>query len=185
MKRNVRNPLHIVCAVTAASLCSALLLTAADPPPTDGQPGRAGRRTGGQAQRGGGGAGGAPMVLDDQQLQLYREAMQKNNAEVRKLDDKLRTAQKELTQAAIAEKFDENNVRTKAEAVAKIQVEITTLRAKALSSVTPTLKPEQREQLESSPRGAAMLFGGFGGGAGGGGGGGGNAGPGRRGAGGQ
>jgi len=122
------------------------------------------------------------MGLDDQQRELYREATQKHGDELRKLDEKLRAAQKELVQAVLAEKYDDQVVREKAEGVAKIQVEITTLRAKALSVVAPTLKPEQRDQLENSRIGAAILTGGGGGGGGGGfgGPGGGNPPPGRR-----
>ena len=114
----------------------------------------------GRVARGGfqGRAGGL-MGLDDQQRQVYQEAMQKNNDELRKLSEKLRTAQKELMQAVLAEKYDEKAVREKAEAASKIQTDITLLRAKALSSVAPTLKPEQRDQLEN--RGAMMLMGGF------------------------
>jgi hypothetical protein len=106
--------------------------------------------------------------LDDKQRELYREASEKNRDELTKLDEKLRAAQKELLQATIAEKYDDKVVQTKAEAVAKIQTDMTILRAKALSTVAPTLKPEQREQLENSRFGAMMLtsggMGGFGGG---------------------
>ena len=124
----------------------------------------------------GGGGGGGPnaqgqrgmaTVLDDQQMQLYREATQKDTEQLRKLDDQLRVAQKELIRAALAEKYDENAVREKAEAFSKIQVEITTLRAKAFSALAPTLKPEQRDQLENSRVGTAMLMGGGMGGGGG------------------
>ena len=145
-----------------AGIGSAFISIAADnpqPPPAGGN--RPGRGPGPGANFQGPQRG---IGLDDAQLQLYREATQKNRDELSKLDEKFRAAQKELVQAAIAEKYDEKIVREKAEAVAKIQVEITTLRAKALSTVAPTLKPEQREQLENSPFGAGMLMGGFGGG---------------------
>jgi Spy/CpxP family protein refolding chaperone len=155
----------------------ALVVTAADPPqPTPGRPGRNAGGPGGPGgggngpgPRGGGGGGGGMgmMGLDDQQRELYRQATQKSGDELRKLDEKLRAAQKELVQAVLAEKYDDQVVREKAEGVAKIQVEITTLRAKAFSVVAPTLKPEQRDQLENSRVGAAMLTG-FGGGGGGG-----------------
>jgi Spy/CpxP family protein refolding chaperone len=115
------------------------------------------------------------MGLDEQQRQVYQEAMQKSGDDIRQLNEKLRAAQKELMQAVLAEKYDEKTVRAKAEAASKIQTDITLLRAKALSSVAPTLKPEQKEQLEN--RGAMMLMGGF---AGGGGFGGGPGGPGGR-----
>src|SRR5882724_7872257 len=99
----------------------------------------------------------------------------------------MRVAQKELLKATIAEKFDENAVKEKADAVAKVQAQQMFLRAKAFATVAPTLKPEQRDQLENSRFGAAMLMGGGFGGPGGGfgGPGGGNPPPGRRGQGGQ
>jgi Arc/MetJ-type ribon-helix-helix transcriptional regulator len=113
--------------------------------------------------------------LDEKQTDLYREASEVNRDALTKLDEKLRAAQKELLQAVISEKYDEKVVSDKAQAVAAIQTEMTMLRAKALSTVAPTLKPEQHEQLESSRMAASMLtgggMGGFGGGAFGGGGG--------------
>lgn len=150
----------------------AFVLTAANAQPAQGPGGNRPNRGAGGGGGGGGnlqGQRGPAAVLDDQQMQLYREATQKDGDQLRKLDEKLRVAQKELIQAALAEKYDENAVREKAEAVAKIQVEITTLRSKALSAVAPTLKPEQRDQLLNSRFGATMLTGGGGfGGAGGG-----------------
>src|SRR5688572_11327248 len=77
---------------------------------------------------------------------------------MRKLDEKLHAAQKELVQSVIAEKYDEKVVREKAEAVAKIQTEITMLRAKQVAAVVPTLNPEQREQWENSPVALGLLM---------------------------
>jgi Spy/CpxP family protein refolding chaperone len=104
--------------------------------------------------------------LDDKQRELLREAMQKDQEQIRVLDEKMRAAQRDLMNAALAENFDEKVVRQKAEAVSKISTDITVIRAKALSSIAPTLKPEQREQLANSPVGAAMLGGRMGGGPG-------------------
>jgi len=113
--------------------------------------------------------------LDEKQTELYREASEVNRDALTKLDEKLRAAQKELLQAVISEKYEEKVVSDKAQAVAAIQTEMTMLRAKAFSTVAPTLKPEQHEQLESSRMAASMLtgggMGGLGGGAFGGGGG--------------
>jgi len=119
-------------------------------------------------------------TLDDQQRTLLREALQKEQDPLRVLEEKLRVAQKELMQAVLAEKYEDTVVREKAEAVAKIEVEITMLRGKALATVAPTLKPEQKESMINSPFGTMMLRGGFGGGGFGGGGftGGGQGGPG-------
>jgi hypothetical protein len=103
------------------------------------------------------------MGLDEQQRQAFDDAMQKESEKLRDLEEKLRTAQRELLEATLAADYSETTVRGKAEAVAKIQVDMTMLRAKALASVASTLKPEQKQQLLESPLGAAMLGGGGGG----------------------
>jgi len=156
-------------ATDAAPAATPALPTTTPPPAADpnqaGQQGGRGNR--GNIQRGNfaAGGGGIGITLDDQQRQLLQEANQVSSDEVRKLNDKLLEAQKELVKVVVAEKYDEKVVREKAEAVAKIQTEITMLRAKAFATVSPTLKPEQREQLESNIRIAiAMITGGFGGG---------------------
>lgn len=148
----MKKSLVTVCSLMAVGFMSVSILHAADAPAPGG---------GGRPDRAGGARGGmGGMVLDDKQRELYREAMQKNGDELRSLNDKLQAAQKDLVKATIAEKYDEKVVREKAEAVAKVQTDITVLRAKAFSSVSPTLKPEQREQLENSRMGAMMVLGG-------------------------
>jgi uncharacterized membrane protein len=104
------------------------------------------------------------MGLDDQQRQLFQQALQKENDKLRGLEGKLRTAQKDLLETTLASTYDEKAVRGKAEALAAIQVEITTVRAKALATVVPTLKPEQKQQVIESPFGVMLLNGGPGGG---------------------
>lgn len=152
----------------ALILVTAMLNAIAADAPVDqpGQPGQSGRQRGNRDNNGpgpggfqGGGLGGG-IALDDKQRELFRDALQKDGEGLRQLDEKLRAAQKELMQAVIAEKSEEKVIREKAEAVAKIEVEMTLLRAKAFATVAPTLKPEQREQLENSRFGAAILTGG-------------------------
>lgn len=166
MLRNTRR----AAALMAAGLLSVTLAMAADTPTTGGRSGRTttpGADAGGGGDRGnrGGTTGGMRGGwLDEQQRQLLGEARQKHASELQALDEKMREAQKELSKVLLAEKFDEKAVREKAEAVAKIQVEQTVLRAKIFSVVVPTLKPEQREQIESNPWALTMLLGGgFGG----------------------
>lgn len=115
----------------------------------------------GLAQPAGGGPARAGGMLDDQQQQVLREALQKNGDQLRALGEKLRGAQKELVEATVAEKYDEKVVREKAEAVAKIQVEMIVLRSKALAAVAPTLKPEQKENLINSRMSTFLLTSGF------------------------
>ena len=114
-----------------------------------------------QAPGGGFQGRGGGVMLDDQQQSVYREALQKESEALKSLDEKLRAAQKELVTAVLAEKYEEKVVREKAEAVAKIQVEITLLRSKALATVAPTLKADQKENLLTSRFTIMMLNGGF------------------------
>jgi Spy/CpxP family protein refolding chaperone len=133
-------------------------------PPDANAPG--GNLQGGRGGRNFGALGG--LNLDQKQNELLREATQAESDELRKLNEKLQTAQKDLVRVVIAEKYDEKAVREKADDVAKIQSDITVLRAKAFATVAPTLKPEQREQIESSRAasgfitGAGFMFGGGG-----------------------
>jgi len=120
-----------------------------------------------QAPGGGPGGRGGFGVLDDSQRNAYREALQKQSDEMQKLSEKLQAAQKELLKAVMAEKYDEKAVKEKAEAVAKIQTDISLLRCKAFASIVPTLKQEQKNQLLESRFAPMMLLGGFGGGFGG------------------
>lgn len=153
--------------LVAVGLLTTFLAGAADAPATPPGGGPDGSKPGGRQGQPGGARGGG--MLDEKQRELLRDAMQKNRDEMQKLDEKLRNAQKDLVSAAIAEKYDEKTVREKAEAVSKIQTDMMVLRVKGFSSVAPTLKPEQREQLENSRMGTMMVLGGgFGGGMGGG-----------------
>ena len=139
---------------------------AADPAQAAQQGGRGNRTINTQRGNFGGGTTVGGFTLDDQQRTLLQEANQVSSDDVRKLNEKLLEAQKELVKAVVAEKYDEKVVREKVEALAKIQTELTMLRAKAFAAVSPTLKPEQREQLESNIRIAVAMItgGGFGGG---------------------
>jgi len=104
------------------------------------------------------------MVLNQEQRQAFQDALQKDNDKLRGLEEKLRSANKELVDAALASTYDEKTVRAKAEAAAKIQTDITAIRAKALSSVASTLESDQKKQMAESPMGVMLLNGGgFGG----------------------
>ncbi len=113
------------------------------------------------------------LSLDDQQRQVFRDALMKSRDDMARLEEQLRVAQKELVKATTGENYDEKVVREKAEAVARIQTEMTLLRCKALAVIAPTLKPEQREEMLNGRMGMFMLTSGFmmdfGGGRGGGG----------------
>lgn len=146
---------------------STLAATAAEQPaPAPGERDPAGDRRGGGPGRGGfqGPGRGMGMALDEQQRQQFQEALQKQGDKLRELETKLRAAQKDLLEATLASNYDEKAVRGKVEALSAIQTEITLIRAQALSSVAPDLKPEQKQQMIESPFGAMLLNGGPGGG---------------------
>lgn len=92
-------------------------------------------------------------VLTDEQRASFRQAMEGQRDKLRELEPQLFEARKELTLASVAEKFDENLVRTKALAVARLDAEISVLRAKALSQIKPPLSAGQIEQLKNPPAG--------------------------------
>ena len=162
MKINLGLFSGVVAAFIATGMVGATALCAAEkaadaagqaPPPGEGR---------------GGGPGGGPGMrgagwLDDQQREIMRDAYMKHRDEMIKIDEKMRDAHKELTKVMLSEKPDKELLREKAEAVAKIQVEQTMLRAKIFEAVAPTLKPEQKEQIENNPFAMQMLMtGGFG-----------------------
>jgi Spy/CpxP family protein refolding chaperone len=134
---------------------------AVNPTPPPAPPERVGRTRGAapavQGQRANFPGG---LNLDDQQRSLLREANQKEGDELRQLHEKLQVAQKELIDAIIGEKYDETVVRAKAEAAGRIQTDITVLRARAFATVSPTLTPEQRQQLENPQMAHALILGG-------------------------
>lgn len=171
MKNKINKVNLALAAVITAGIIATILPAAGQQnqqqpqPPQNRQPRQPNQPPGGAGNRGGGRFFGN--MLDEKQQQLLMEAMQANAAEINALQEKLRTAQQELVKAVLAEKYDEQVVKQKAEAVAKLQVDMTMLRAKAISSVTPTLTAEQKQDLETSPFVSFMLTSGFGGGRGG------------------
>jgi len=120
-----------------------------------------------RGNNGGGFAGGGAFNFDDKQRELLQEARQGGNDELRKLNEKLVEAQKDYVKAVVAEKYDENTVREKADVIGRIQAQILALNGKSFATVSPTLKPEQRETLEGNTRIAIGIISpqiGFGGG---------------------
>ncbi len=167
MKRHIFNPGRTLTTLAAVGLGSALILGVASGQPAGGGPGAGpgggmGGGPGSGGGRGGGGRGnfqmrGGFLNLDDQQRQLFREALAKEREATAKLDEQLQAAEKALLQATLTEKFDDKVVAQKADAVAKIQSELMVIRARAFAEVAPTLKPEQRQELEDSRMGAMLL----------------------------
>ncbi len=144
-------------AILAAGLAGSLALTAAAQPTSTNVPPRNPGGPGAPGMPGGPGAF-RPFMLDQQQRDLMRQGMEKHRDELAKLDEKMRTAQKELAKAILAEKPDDALIQAKAEAMSKVQAEQTMLRAKIFQTIVPTLKPEQKEQIENSPFALNMMM---------------------------
>ena len=118
---------------------------------------------GGAAQRQGqggqqpgmmGGAGGIArilMVLTPEQRESMRATAEADREKTRELEEKIRDARKAALEATLEKKFNEEALRQKLEAAAKIETELTVLRAKALSKVEPPLSEEQIEKIKNPP----------------------------------
>ena len=90
-------------------------------------------------------------ILTEDQRASLREAMEGQREKMRDLEEKTRTARQGLLTAGLTDKFDEEAVRQKALAAAKLEAELTVLRAKAFSKMRPALSPEQLERLKAPP----------------------------------
>lgn len=91
--------------------------------------------------------GGPVGVLNDQQRASYQVAMKGVRGKLMELEAKLRVARQDLLTTSVTEKFNENIIRQKALAAAQIEAEMTVLRVKAFTEVTPPLSPEQIEKV--------------------------------------
>jgi len=92
-------------------------------------------------------------VLTDEQRASLREAMEDQREKVRDLEEKLRDARKEIFESGLTGKFDEDAVRAKAMTAAKLEAEMTVLRARAFSKLNPPLSGEQIEKIKNAAPG--------------------------------
>ncbi len=175
MKTKLNHPRRIVSAAQglAALLFTANLVTAqpapgdAPPrperPPQDGQrsPRPDGQRPGGQRPDGQrpDGQRGDFLNLNEEQRTAMKEATEANKEDLAKVTEKMRDARRELSEAVYAEKMDNHLIQQKAEAVGKIDGEMSILRAKIFAKLRPTLTPEQLERLKNVP--PEFMAGGF------------------------
>jgi Spy/CpxP family protein refolding chaperone len=131
---------------------------------------------GGGGGGGGGGRGGMGVLTQEQRTKM-REAIAD---EMTPLREKLTAAEKDVAKAVLADAAT-SDIKSKLEAVQKIQMDMALLRLKGLKAIASTLTAEQKSQLAEMPDGGYnMLLGMMGGGRGGRGGGGGGGGGGGR-----
>jgi Spy/CpxP family protein refolding chaperone len=119
--------------------------------PREFQPGERPQFRGPRAGQPGGFAPMFERVLTDEQRASFREAMESQGNKLRELNEKLHAARREAFESSVAEAFKEKTVRQNAMAVAKLEAEMTVLRARALSQVKPALSAEQIERLRNLP----------------------------------
>lgn len=99
---------------------------------------------------GGGAAGGlgrVALVLTPEQRTSLREASEEDRDRVRQLNEQLRAARKAVAEASFAKEFNEDNLRAKLDAAAKLDTELAIIRARTLASIEPPLSDEQIERL--------------------------------------
>lgn len=100
---------------------------------------------------GAGGIGRIMMVLTPEQRDSLRAANEADREKTRDLEEKARDARKAVLDATLDKNFKEETVRQKLEAAAKLETELTLIRAKTLSKVAPPLSDEQIEKIKNPP----------------------------------
>jgi Spy/CpxP family protein refolding chaperone len=93
--------------------------------------------------------GGPVGVMTDEQRASYQTTLRAMHGQIAELDAKLRAARQDVLDTTLTTKFDENVIREKAFAAARIEAELAVIRAKALSQVQPPLSAEQIEKIKN------------------------------------
>jgi len=120
------------------------------PAPREFQPGEGPAFRGPQGAQAGRFAPMFERVLTDDQRGSFREAMESQRDQMRELEEKLRATRREALQASVARDFNEEVVREKAMATARLEAEMAVVRARALSRVRPSLSADQIEKLRNA-----------------------------------
>ena len=95
-------------------------------------------------------ASGPIAVFTPEQRASYQLAFRAERGRMLELEAKLRAARHEMDVASVIGKFDENAIREKALAAARIEAEMAVIRAKCVSKVQPPLSPEQILKIKSA-----------------------------------
>ncbi len=89
-------------------------------------------------------------VLTDEQRASFRKNMAAQRERMRNLQTQLREARRDLLAASVSGTFDEQNIRPKAMAVARMEAQLAVQRARAVSQIQPPLTAEQKEKIMNS-----------------------------------
>lgn len=90
-------------------------------------------------------------VLTEAQRNSYQENMKATRDKLMELRMQVNAMQREIFETTLTNKWDENLIREKAMAQARIEAEMTVLNAKAFAEIQPPLTAEQIEKLKSPP----------------------------------
>jgi Spy/CpxP family protein refolding chaperone len=94
-------------------------------------------------------------VLTDEQRSSLREAIFAQREKSRSLEQQIGEARREIFESALVDKFDEQTVRKKLMAAAKMETDLSVIRFKAFSEMKPPLSAKQLDQIRSSSEAAA------------------------------
>lgn len=75
--------------------------------------------------------------------------MEASRKEAGPLEEKMRTARRELQEAIHAEKVDEQVIHEKAAEIGKLEGDLAVIRAKAFAKIRPSLSPEQLARMKN------------------------------------
>ena len=94
--------------------------------------------------------GGMPFarVLNDEQREQLREAMQANREKMREMGERQQKLRAEMEEVIFADKLDEDAVRKRAAELAEMDAQRQIFQARAFQKVRPSLSPEQLEQIK-------------------------------------
>ena len=86
--------------------------------------------------------------LTDEQKKAYREARESAQLQTREVNEKMRTARRELQQQVYADQVDEAKLREKASVVGKLEGELAVIQAKSFGKYRQFLPPDQIERMK-------------------------------------
>lgn len=96
--------------------------------------------------------GGLPFerILNDEQREQFREAMQSNREKMREMGERQQKLRAEMQDSMFADKLDEEGIRKRGAEMAEIDVQRQIFMARAFQKVRPSLSPEQLAQMKKA-----------------------------------
>lgn len=135
---------------TATLLLTARTILAADPTPET--PNQRPPGAGAGPNRPGPGGPARPMdigrILNDEQREEFRNAMQGNREKMRAIEEKSARLRREIEEAVMAETLDEKAIRDRTRELSDLEAERILLRARAIAKIRPSLTPEQLQKMK-------------------------------------